>query len=665
MATINLLVEIPVANPFKFILDGANSDERADFDQRRLALVKNASGEYIDFHQPVEKADANRVQFYSNFPLNKVTIVDCDDVVYGAPMTPSVAVQYRNKKYRSACKFATVNDKLFIYFIEGLEYTDEDFLVPGNLVALNGVTPNINALSGDVVRLSVNAGVDFIATTIDEIIWVPDLQAEGYLTNLDYSLLDPIDGLVEITYDQKPTNLLSQLLDFTGLAEGQYFVRYEVGVADYTISFTSEPIDVREKHPDTLALKYRHVGTFDKSDIWNYIYLSDWFNIIRIPTDFYKFIPAGEVEIDTNDSGIPRMLRAVPYRQLQISFINMPGWFADKMQVALSHDTKVINDYEWELADNYGNFEMIDQLDQGTYEVNLRQKNDRTKKTNTFSAEITASFDPDSFAAIPFAGDVLEAEFISNTLGVFRFVSLPPWIETDVETFQNGDIVEFTIAANATLFERSIQLIAISDDFDNLQATIDFQQDYDDTEPQFIDVDDHDVELSGSNGSNQLLTVTSSGDFDIVEVSGFDFTVVKESGFTQLRITAPSENAGPGNRTALIRLELQANPAVFVEIDVTQLVRVGLFGSEPTAFTFSSSGGGDSLDVEASAGTSWQASSNQSWCIVDGALKTGNASVSVFVNGRDLFIPAPRFAQITIINTANPSDTLTIIVQQN
>lgn len=219
MATINLLVEIPVANPFKFILDGANSDERADFDQRRYSNVKNASVEPLgDFSQPVEKADPYQVQFYSNFPLNKVTIVDCDDNVYGAPMFPSVAVQYRNKKYRSACKLTSINDKLFIYFLEGLEYSDEDFLVPGNLVALNGVTPNINAIAGDVVRLSLNGGADFIATTIDEIVWSPELRAEGYLTDLDYTLLNPIDGLVEITYDEKPANLLSQVIDFSALS---------------------------------------------------------------------------------------------------------------------------------------------------------------------------------------------------------------------------------------------------------------------------------------------------------------------------------------------------------------------------------------------------------------------------------------------------------------
>lgn len=669
MADVNLIVEIPVANPFKFILDGANSDERADFDQRRLSDVKNASNDAgHSFDQPWEKVDSARVQFYSNFPLNRVSIIDCDDVVQGSPMTPSIAVQYRNKKYRSACKLSSINGKLFIYFMEGLEYLDEDFLVPGELVALNGVTPNINALPGDLVRFSINSGVDFISTTIASIVWNPALSAEGYLTDLDYTLLSPIDGLVEITYDQKPANLLSQALDFSALTPGTYRIRYQVGIADYTISFTTEPIDIQTKHEGTLALEYRHDGTYDAVDMWSYIYLSTWTNLVRIPTDFYKFTPAGEVEADNNDRGIPRMTRAIPYRQITISFINMPGWLADKIQVALSHDKKIINDYEWEI-ENYGQFEMIDQLDLGTYEVNLRQKNDRTKKVNEFPAEVTASFDPDSFSNIAFAGDVVTAEFISNTLGLFRFLSLPAWITTDLEEFSNGDIVEFTIAANATSFDRSIQLIAISDDFDGLQATIDFQQDFDDSIPEFIDVDDDTVLLAYTAGSNQLLNVSSSGDYNITFSGTHTFQAVKESGFTQVRVSEATANNTGVNRTGTVRLTLQSNPAVFKDISVTQTVDLGLISTTPAGFTvppIPSAGATLSIDIDATVGTQWQASSSQTWCIVNTSIHTGSlVGFSIFINEKPSYIPGARSAQVTLVNIINSSDTLTVyIVQQ-
>ena len=177
---------------------------------------------------------------------------------------------------------------------------------------------------------------------------------------------------------------------------------------------------MRAAHPETLALIYRHVGTYNRDDIWNYVYLNDWSNLIRIPSDFYKFSPAGEVEIDVNDSGVPRLLRAVPYRQIDINFYNMPSWLADKIQIALGHDIKIINGYEYEV-ENFGQFELIDRLDLGTYTVSLRQVDDRTKKTDTFDVDITAGFVPPEHLAIAFGGAVVASTFITNSGATFHF----------------------------------------------------------------------------------------------------------------------------------------------------------------------------------------------------------------------------------------------------
>lgn len=658
---VNFEVVIPVANALRFTRDNVVDGVRASFDKRRYYKTINATTQQRRWPQPFESTDPVRVQHYSNFPLQKLEVINCDEDVFQT-YTPDLAIQYRGKKYRSEAKFSSINDKLFIYFDTGFEYSDEDFLVPGDTVALLGRLPNIRAEVGNIVRYKI--GASFEATTISSIAFSPSLNAQGFLTDIDLTLLSPIDGLVEITYNEKDSNLYAQLITLLPLVEGEYFVRLSFGVSAYTISFTSEPLEVKVSHPKTLAIEYRHDGTFEEDDIWSYIYLSDWTNIIRMPTDFYELGVAGEVDLDVNDNGVPRMLRAVPYRQLAFKAYNIPGWLVDKLSVVFSHDSKKINDYYWE-NETLGEFNIIARADLGTFEIKLKQVNDRVNFTNEFVLDITAAFVPDSFEDLAFGGAVVTAQFVSNTLGVFSFLSLPDWISTDHPTFVNGDVIEFTIAANAALFERSIQLIAISESFDGLQATIDFEQDFDDSEPLFIDVDDHDVSLTGFAGSNQLLNVNSSGDYDIVPVSGFAFTVVKESGFTQLRITAPSDNEGPGNRTAVVRLELQANPSIFTDINITQLVEVGLFGSEPTAFTFTNAGGGGSLSVLASSGTQWQASSSQSWCTVDTGLKTGNDSISVFVGFRDSFISAPRFAQITILNVNDPSDTLSIIVQQN
>jgi len=81
--------------------------------------------------------------------------------------------------------------------------------------------------------------------------------------------------------------------------------------------------------------------------------------------------------------------------------------------------------------------------------------------------------------------------------------------------------------------------------------------------------------------------------------------------------------------------------------------------------TMPSGGGNQICDITASVGTRWQATSNQSWVFVDGSINIGDGTINIFVNGRDSFTPAPRFAQVTIINIDNPSDTKTVSIIEN
>ena len=70
---ITLIIEDAVANPIKFTLDSEPSDVRANFDQRRYAQVKNATvDDEKHYEQKFEKTDVIRIEFYSNFPLNRV-----------------------------------------------------------------------------------------------------------------------------------------------------------------------------------------------------------------------------------------------------------------------------------------------------------------------------------------------------------------------------------------------------------------------------------------------------------------------------------------------------------------------------------------------------------------------------------------------------------------
>ena len=665
---LNLIIEDAISNPIKFTLDGAPVDQRATFDQRRYAQTKNTT---VDpdkvYNQLFENTDPIRIQYYSNFPLNRSKIVDCHGVEYGAPMIPSVAVEYRNKVFRSGCKFASVGGKMFIFFTQNFLYLDEDFTETGDLVGYNGRLPNINAVAGDVFRYSFD-GITFMDGQITGIHWDVLLQAEGYLTDVDLTLVNPIDGFVEILYDEKPANLYTQLISLVGLAPGKYFIRREHGLNNYDVSFTSEPIQVAEYFEDTLAIEYRHLGTYNRADIWNYVYLFDWSNVLRIPAAFFKFAPAGEMEVDVNDFGTPRILRAVPYRQLEINFFNMPSWLADKIQMALAHDIKIINGYEWEV-ENFGQFELVDRMDLGTYTVVLRQKDDRTKKTDQFTYSITAEFVPPTQLALPFDGVVANSEFQTNTGGVFHFVTVPAWITPNKSTFVNGDLLQFTIAPNATGFNRVAVLTAVCDTIDGLTAEMTFQQLLDDTPAaEFLNVSSLAVVLGYDNGANELLTVVSSGDWDISYSGAFAFTASKESGFTKVRITAPSANPGPTERTGVVRLTLQSNPTIFQDVNVTQsappppppqFVGVDFDDWAPPPHHTSKN-----FTVTTEPGCQWQATSSEYWIHVDWSLRTGSGVLNVTLDYPEVY-DTPRDGVVTLINILDPYDQIVITIAQN
>jgi hypothetical protein len=659
---VNFLVQLPVANPVKLTLDGVNTNARASFDKRRYFDTINATTQQHRWPQPFESTDPIRYQYYSNFPLQRIRVVDCNEVVYQT-YTPAIAIQYKGLKYRSDAKFSSINDKLFIYFDTGFEYEDEDFLVPGETVALLGRLPNIRAIAGDIIRFKI--GASFQDTSVASIAWSPSLQAQGYLTDLDYALFTPVDGLFEITYDEKEANLYSQLVNILPLIEGEYFIQLQLGVSAYTISFTSEPLNIKISHPKTLAIEYRHNGTFEETDIWSYIYLSDWTNIIRMPTDFYEYEVSGEVDLDTGDNGVPRMLRAVPYRQLSFKAYNIPGWMVDKLSVIFSHDSKRINEYYWE-NETLGEYNIISRIDLGTFEIKLRQVNDRVNFTTEFTQDVTAEFDPPSFSDLAFAGEVVTATFISNTLGVFSFIALPDWITADHPTFVNGDIIEFTLAPNATDFDRTEILTAISPDFDGLQATISFEQLADNSGPgDFIEISWPSLPLEYEAGAMGLIYVNASGPWESINQSGWPFAMLHVYSETGIQISEPTENNSGVVRTGVVRVRLISNPAIFQDITVTQEFRnLQMISLTPPGQTVGELPTPVEVDVSVVSGTQWQASSPDSWLSFDTTVHTGSATnFEIFVGKKPIFIPS-RTGSVTFVNVLNSSDYLSFVVNQ-
>src|SRR5690606_23411646 len=118
------IIEFPVANAVKFTRDDRNTDRRASFDQQRFADAVHMGMMERDFYQPFEQQDPLRPQFYTNFPISKLSVIDCFTWNTVASYNPTIAKQFTRKYYRADAKFVSVGGKLFIYFDTGNEYSD-------------------------------------------------------------------------------------------------------------------------------------------------------------------------------------------------------------------------------------------------------------------------------------------------------------------------------------------------------------------------------------------------------------------------------------------------------------------------------------------------------------------------------------------------------------
>jgi hypothetical protein len=678
MGAINtdFIVEIPVSNVLRFTRMDAVNNQRANVDQVKYSEAKHATNDLREYAQLIEKADfsstRNKTQFYTNYPLRRLQVLDENDAV-SLTYTPTLLRAYRNKKYRSDCKCSSIEGKLFIYFDSGVEYSDEDFTVTGDQVDLAGRLPSINAVAGNIIRVKVQDEA-FQTDSIVSIEWSPTLQSEGFLTDIDMALVNPVDGLVEVTYNEKEVDLFSRTIDFSGLDDGIYSVKLSFALSDLdgedAIHFITESIDLATLHTDTLGIEYTHTGDYDDDEQWSYVYEGGITNIIRFPAEFYKFDPSGEVDIYEDDSGIDSILRAVPKRQLKFEALNIPSWVADKLTLVFSHDSKTINGYQWENKD-YGSFNLIGRADIGTFEINLTQKDDRRVFNTTESREINASFTPDEETGIAFAGDTFTVVFNSNISEIFQFRELPAWLSADVETFIDGDEIEFTVAANATAYDRAIELVAYCDNFPTLEATLQVAQLHDAGAVFYLDMPYLDTSdtysFNGGAGLINNFLVSHSGSFSI-GVTGFAFTVeqVMLFGSTHLRVTTPSANNTAFVREAVITLTLDADPLITQVLNIEQQTvadSMEITSVTPSNVTKTYSGQTFNVDVDVIGSATYQAVTSQSWITVSGAIKTGDQTISITLSQNSGAYP--RGGTVRFINTLNPADYITLTILQN
>jgi hypothetical protein len=663
-------VDFPVANPLRFTRRGVTNNHRANFDQIRYAEAEHAGTQKKMYAQLFENTDPLRPQFFTNFPKKKIEITKYNEngtsEIVQTYTTVNTARTYRNLKYRSACNFSSIDGKLFIYFTSNVEYLDSDFSIQGDLVEHDGRRPNINALEGDSVSFKFDTVGDWLSSVIidpSDTSWNKELKAEGYIVDYDINLLEPVTGLVEITYDEKEVDLFYKEISLSGYDEGIYTIAISFGLSSFDMIFDSEPIYIKEEHKNTLALQYRHNGTYDDEEQHGYLYLSDWVNVLRLPAKHHEMTPSGEVTVYEDDFGNPSATRAVPDRQVTFKAFNIPTWVLDKLNLIFAHDELIINEYQWEKS-NFGSADYAERTDFVIkFEIPLKQKGDRRLASTEFESSLTASFTPSSIEEV-YGGGVTNVTFnCSAEETIFKFQNLPSWITTDVDEFENGDVIEVTIAANAGYIERSYQLVAVSDDIEGLTATIDVEQAFNVAAPGYVDVAETYVDFP-SIATSYPVNVSASSAWSITKLGGASWLTVTEVSGTQLSLAVLS-NGTTSSRTETVRVYLDSDATKYKDITVEQYASSSALSINisPTEWELEYLPDVLSLSVIAPSSLTHQAKSNNSWLTIDTTLKTGNATRSVSASkwtGK-----AARMGSVTVFSTDNPTNQKTLLVTQN
>src|SRR5690606_4335528 len=113
----------------------------------------------------------------------------------------------------------------------------------------DGRLPIVQAGAGNIIRFNIG-GTGFQLGQVQQVLWVPELQAEGYLMDVTYTIPVSVDGVAEIRYNEKDADLFGALVNL-GTLDGIYFLRLEFGINEedeypWLVSYTSEPIKVAE-----------------------------------------------------------------------------------------------------------------------------------------------------------------------------------------------------------------------------------------------------------------------------------------------------------------------------------------------------------------------------------------------------------------------------------
>lgn len=344
------LLDVPAMNSLSFVIeqDIDNCDNPQGLDNVLLKDQYYPDFLETDYLQKVCKCDNVIVQFNSDFESFSVSLHKyCNDEVV---KTFPFELKEQNLNVTETYSIVIRNHSGFpgqsrVYFNSGAPpiplQVNETFTILNNADGFNGTYAIVDILNDSVL------GYQYLVINRNYSIPDPNSNATGefYTSTVDY-------------------NVFETQLDFTDVADGEYYVRIvaselDAGTGDITtIAARSEPIDLKVEHEGTCHIIYRN---YDNA--FNMTWTTGYIGQIRVESLFgHKRSPGGERTISRNSDYSAVKVSAKKTRVLTFETFMLPPYLHEKLSVIFDMDFKSINRVQVEATEGYSEPEYINRF---------------------------------------------------------------------------------------------------------------------------------------------------------------------------------------------------------------------------------------------------------------------------------------------------------------
>lgn len=336
----NPVLSVSIMNSLRFVatenVDNCGTFQTLDntlFCKERHRGVRNPS-----YHQKVARCDQHIYQFRTNYANLALNIrKESDNSIVGT-IVPALAVQnVGTSGVFSVYLKNNTNSQTRVYFNTSdipMPVSVGDSIIITNHVDSNG-TYAIIEIKQDVQTQTPYLVINKAYTATDT---TTSASVQFQMANADYNVME-----ATVTWADYPS--------------GRYYVTLEATDPDFVnASYTSEPLILREEHPDTFLLEYRN---YDNA--FDMVYTTGIINRVRIEGEIRLRIPGGEhVMHEEPQSRITRLL-GIAHRNVRMNTWKLPPWLHEKLSVALIHDEVSINGVQFACPEGYDEPEYVAQ----------------------------------------------------------------------------------------------------------------------------------------------------------------------------------------------------------------------------------------------------------------------------------------------------------------